>query len=68
MTSSQHDTTELAENELEAFWTVICHHFPQAQTGDLSPWATIKLQQAAEAAIDEWIDNNTPPNGERPAQ
>jgi hypothetical protein len=68
MTSSQRDTTELAEKALDAFWTVVCHHFPQAQTGDLSAWATIKLQQAAEAAIDEWIDNNAQPCGEGAAR
>jgi hypothetical protein len=49
-----------ADEALEAFWRVIVQRYPQAVTGDLSPWATITLQTAAENAIAEWIDNNVP--------
>jgi hypothetical protein len=52
--------TSLADEALQAFWQVIVQRYPQATTGDLSPWATIKLQIAAENAIGEWIDNNVP--------
>jgi hypothetical protein len=50
----------IADEALEAFWQVVVQHFPQAVSGDLSPWATIKLQVAAEEALGEWIDNNVP--------
>lgn len=50
----------VTDEALEAFWRVLVQRFPQAETGDLSPWATIKLSTAAENAIREWIDNNVP--------
>jgi hypothetical protein len=49
-----------ADEALDAFWEVIVQRYPQAETGDLSPWTTIQLQIAAENAIEEWIDNNVP--------
>ena len=52
------NTPQIANEALDAFWKVIVKHFPQATTGDLSPWATFHLDQAAEAAIKEWIANN----------
>ncbi len=52
------NTPQLANEALNAFWQVIVTHFPQATTGDLSPLATFHLDQAAEAAIKEWIANN----------
>lgn len=63
--SDQDDTRKrllrsAADEALDAFWEVIVKRYPQANTGDLSPWATIKLQIAAENAIAEWIDNNVP--------
>jgi hypothetical protein len=48
----------LIDEALTAFWEVVVRHYPQAETGDLSPWATIKLTLAAENAVEEWIDNN----------
>ena len=50
----------LANEALNAFWEVVVRHYPQAESGDLSPWATIKLTLAAENAIEEWIGNNVP--------
>jgi putative Ca2+/H+ antiporter (TMEM165/GDT1 family) len=62
---SQHDQRErllrsVTEEALEAFWQVPVRRFPQAESGDLSPLATITLSTAAEIAIGEWIDNNVP--------
>ncbi len=50
----------LIDKALAAFWEVVGRRYLQAETGDLSPWATIKLTLAAENAIEEWIDNNVP--------
>jgi len=50
----------VADDALEAFWQVVVQRYPQAETGDLSPIATIRLQTAAENAIAEWVDNNGP--------
>src|SRR5262245_48091583 len=41
----------LASTALEAFWQVVVDHYPGAETGDLSPLATLRLEQAAESAI-----------------
>jgi hypothetical protein len=51
----------LASKALEAFWQAVVDHYPRAETGDLSPLATLRLDEAAEAAIAEWIDNNVSP-------
>jgi len=61
----QHDDRKrllrsVTDEALDAFWQVIVQRFPQAESGDLSPWATITLSTAAENAIGEWIDNNVP--------
>jgi hypothetical protein len=48
----------LVEEANMAFWDVIVKHFPKAKTGDLSPWTTIKLHQAQQEAVEEWIGNN----------
>lgn len=63
--TDQHGTRKqflrsVAGEALEAFWQVIVQRYPQAETGDLSPWATITLQTAAENAIAEWVNNNVP--------
>jgi hypothetical protein len=50
----------LADEALEAFWSVIVKHYPEARSGDLSPASTIGLQNAAESAIEEWIASNVP--------
>jgi hypothetical protein len=49
----------LCEAEV-AFWQVIANRFPEAKTGDLSPSATVRLSQAQEEAVTEWIANNVP--------
>jgi hypothetical protein len=62
--TDQHDRKSLlrsvADEALEAFWQVIVQRYPQAETGDLSPLTTVRLQNAAEAAIEEWIWANVP--------
>ena len=58
MIISKDDLRELADKALDAFWQVIAEQYPQAETGDLCPWSTIKLQIAAENAIEAWIDGN----------
>jgi hypothetical protein len=50
----------LADEAQEAFWQVIVQHYPEATTGDLSPLTAIRLQDAAENAIGEWIWANVP--------
>ena len=59
MTSIPADLTLLADEALEAFWSTLARHFPDATTGDLSPERTIGLQLAAEEAIKEWIESNS---------
>ena len=58
MTLSKNDLRELTDQALDAFWQVIVKRFPDATTGDLTPWTTIKLQIAAEHAVEEWVDGN----------
>jgi hypothetical protein len=60
MHMSKVQSRPLADQALDAFWQVIVTHLPQATTGDLSPERTIRLQLAAEEAIQEWIANNVP--------
>ena len=48
------------DDALNAFWEAVLQHYPQAETGDLSPWATVQLTLAAEIAIEEWVFNNVP--------
>lgn len=50
----------LAEEALDAFWDVVARRYPEAMTGDVSPLTTFQLSQAAERAIEEWVDNNVP--------
>ena len=50
----------LIDQAFDAFWGVIAKRFPEATTGDLSPWATIRLDDAAHVAVSEWIHNNVP--------
>ncbi len=50
----------VVEEALDAFWHVVVQRFPQAQTGDLSPLTAIRLIQAAESAIEEWVWANVP--------
>jgi hypothetical protein len=49
---------ELTDRALAAFWEVVADQFPEAESGDLSPWAAIRLEAMAKAAIREWIANN----------
>lgn len=50
----------MAEKALEAFWQVIVKYYPEAESGDLSPLTTVRLETAVEAAIEEWVWANVP--------
>lgn len=52
--------TALADEALDAFWQVIGQHFPHARSGDLSWDCLFALQNAAEQAIEQWVENNVP--------
>lgn len=52
---------DITERALDAFWKIVAQQFPNAKTSDLSPLATIQIDTAAEAAVSEWIENNTRP-------
>lgn len=52
------DIRSITDEALNAFWDVVVKRFPEVETGDLSPGATIDLQMAAEDAVGEWIANN----------
>jgi hypothetical protein len=58
MTTTEQTQASMTEEALAAFWQVIVRHFPRATTGDLSVARTVALDQAAIAAIKEWIENN----------
>ncbi len=60
MTNNKIDLRTLAQEAEDAFWQVVVRHYPEAKTGDLSPLTALRLQQAAEAAIAEWIGENVP--------
>ena len=48
----------LVESALDAFWQDIASAYPESTSGDLSPDNTLKLKDAALAAVREWIENN----------
>jgi hypothetical protein len=50
----------IADEAMDAFWQVIARHFPEAESGDLSPLTTIRFETAAKDAITEWILSNVP--------
>lgn len=54
------DLRSVTDEALEAFWQVVVKRYPQAETGDLSPLTTIRLDKAAEVAIEEWVWANVP--------
>ena len=60
MDLSKQQLRSVANEALDAFWEVVVRHFPNAETGDLSPWSAIELQMAASNAVEEWVDNNVP--------
>lgn len=60
MTQTNSNYRELAERALDAFWQIVVQDYPEARTGDLSPWTTFLLGKAAEDAIAEWVWANVP--------
>jgi hypothetical protein len=55
----------VADEALKAFWQVVVQLYPHAETGELPPLTTVRLRDAAEVAIEEWIrgDVFTTPSG-----
>src|SRR5581483_7233863 len=53
-----HDVLHEAQ---EAFWDAVVKRFPDAKFGDLSPVSAVALDEAEQAAIEEWVRNNVPP-------
>lgn len=58
MAKSDQNIEQTVAKALDAFWDVIGDENPDAVSGDLSPMATILLDEAATAAVREWIANN----------
>lgn len=54
----------LLHEAMTAFWEVIVKHYPEAETGDLSPLTTFHFGDAAKTAVKEWIWANVPNSGE----
>lgn len=54
------DFKQLTQEALDAFWECITRGFPEAKTGDLSPLISLRLTQAAESAVNEWVFANVP--------
>jgi hypothetical protein len=53
-------TAALTDEALEAFWQVVMRRYPETMTGDLSPWTFVRLQEAAEETVREWVWANAP--------
>jgi hypothetical protein len=54
------ELNSLIDQAFDAFWDVIAKRFPEATTGDLSPWTTKRLDAVAREAVEEWIFANVP--------
>lgn len=48
----------LTDQAFDAFWEIIAKRFPEATTGDLSPWTSMRLDAVAREAVEEWIYAN----------
>src|SRR4051812_17555272 len=51
----------------EAIGDVLMKHFPEAESGDVSPLVEFALSEAHESLAQEWIDNNVPKKRRRRA-
>ena len=60
MTTTKLDLKSLVQEADEAFWQIVVKHYPEATSGDLSPCTSIRLNDAQEDAIAEWIWANVP--------
>lgn len=47
------------EKAQEEFWAIIARRFPEIRSGDFSPDAQMKFDEACEEAVRIWIDSNT---------
>jgi hypothetical protein len=41
-----------------AFWKVVADSYPEATSGDFSPYASLKFSEATEAAVVDWLESN----------
>lgn len=57
---SDRKLNEVVADALEAFWAKIAESYPAAKTGDLPPEVVFELDQAAEKAVEVWVDWNVP--------
>lgn len=55
---TQREMKLITANALMEFWAYVAKQFPKAEFGDLSPLATIRLEEAALEAVKEWWNNN----------
>ena len=44
-----------------AFWAIVAKAYPEAQSGDLSPMATIEFNAAIVTAVTHWLELNADP-------
>jgi len=58
--SREYDIQYAAKDAQETFWSVVVNHFPEIETVDFPPEATIKFDAACEEAIRTWVEINTP--------
>lgn len=50
---------EAACSEAEAaFWSKIADHFPEIETGDFPPFATMQFMEACTHAAKIWVESN----------
>lgn len=56
--------TAAATKAMAAFWASVAKDFPEAESGDFSPEATMSFEAACFTAVDRWAhDNVQPPDG-----
>ena len=44
----------------EAFWAEIVRHYPEVQSGDLSPSDTFLWNNVSRRTVAAWVENNMP--------
>lgn len=52
------DVDAVLGKAMEAFWATVAEHYPQAQTGDISPGTEGAFELVARAAVEEWVAEN----------
>jgi len=49
---------DIVNDGLNAFWEVVAEAYPECNTGDLGPTATMDFLQSALKVVTTWRDNN----------